>query len=81
MMTVFGPIAVVEPAADQRAEGADERQDDAEDAEFQRTPAEDRRTVNPAECEDGGQAVRIEHAGDEKDQQARHRGQRLDRVP
>ncbi len=64
----LGADAVVERAADEGAEGADQRQDDAEQSELQRTPAEHRGAVDAAEGENGGEAVGVDHARDEEEQ-------------
>ena len=67
-ITALGPSRSSRPTADQCAKCADKRQHDAEDAKLQRSPSENRRSINPAECEDGGEAIGVEHACDQKDQ-------------
>ena len=58
--------AVVEPAADERADRAGDGQHDAEDPELGRAPAEHARAVDSAEREERHQRVLIDHVGDEK---------------
>ncbi len=77
----LGAEAVIEHAADERAEHAGQRQYDAEDAELERAPAEDVGAVDAAEGEDGGEAVGVDHARQQEQQHVGVRRQRLDGVP
>ena len=72
--------AIGKAAADQRAECADERQNDPEHAEFERSPAEDRCAIDAAEGEQRVEPVLVEHARDQEGRDvlvAAHVGQGL----
>ena len=57
---------VVEPAADDAADDARHGEQDAEDAEFRRAPAEHAGAVDAAEGEQRHEAVLVDHVGEEE---------------
>ena len=58
--------AVVEPAAEEGADGAGDGEQDAEQAELDRAPAEDAGRIDAAESEERHQAVGVDHVGEEE---------------
>ncbi len=66
----FRPQAIVELAAEPRAESPGDRQQDTEAADLNGVPAESARGIDAAEREQGHQAIGVDHVGEQK---RRHR--------
>ena len=67
----LGADPVVEPPADERAERAGDGEQDAEDPELDRLPAEHAGAVDAAEGEERHERILIDHVGEEEAADAR----------